>query len=207
VIDSTCSLIPSVEVVRRAFRVSGRGGAFPQSARRLVSLWSTGGLFVTMEERFWSKVKKTDGCWLWESALKIRNPQKAYGHFRWDGKNRPAHRVAWEIANGKPFPDGMFACHHCDNPNCVNPDHIFVGTAKDNARDAVLKGRVRGSKQEGYCIRGHALTPDNLYMSRRGDRVCRICKNSSRRHMRRVHGGGFGPIHDPVTGKFARRTI
>jgi hypothetical protein len=86
-------------------------------------------------ERFWKKVNKTDGCWLW-TATRIGR----YGGFRFEGRSRTAHRVSWELAFG-PIPDGLQVLHHCDTPLCVNPQHLFLGTPLDNARDRDSKGR------------------------------------------------------------------
>jgi len=92
----------------------------------------------SIEERFWTKVQKADGCWLWTASV---HGTKGYGQINSGGRGRPlqAHRVSWEIHFG-PIPDGMIICHHCDNPLCVRPDHLFVGTKSDNALDAVRKG-------------------------------------------------------------------
>jgi hypothetical protein len=63
-----------------------------------------------------------------------------------DGRNVPAHKFAWEMENGL-MPSGMFACHHCDNPRCVRPSHIFPGTPRDNTRDMLSKARdARGQR-------------------------------------------------------------
>lgn len=89
-------------------------------------------------ERFWAKVDKSDpsGCWLWLGA---RAGTGCYGVI-WDGRQKRAHRIIWEILNG-PIPVGLDLCHHCDNPHCVNPDHLFLGTRSDNNNDSVRKGR------------------------------------------------------------------
>lgn len=97
--------------------------------------------------RFWAKVEKTDGCWLWRASLN----GNGYGQFALtavrlpNGKMPPGHmriasRVAWELENG-PIPAGMSVLHHCDNRRCVRPDHLFIGTQSDNMRDAFQKGR------------------------------------------------------------------
>lgn len=89
--------------------------------------------------RFWSKVRKGDGCWEWQ-AKRFDN---GYGSFAVSrNKNQGAHRVAWELTNG-PIPAGMSVLHHCDNRPCVRPDHLFLGTQLDNMRDMLAKGRQR----------------------------------------------------------------
>jgi hypothetical protein len=79
-----------------------------------------------------SYIKLPNGCWEWQ-----RGKHKRYGRYR----GRYAHRVSWERAHGS-LPADLFVCHKCDNPPCVNPDHLFLGTARDNTDDMVAKGRV-----------------------------------------------------------------
>ena len=90
--------------------------------------------------RFWSHVAKGDGCWLWL----LRGDADGYGAFS-VVHERPcsrAHRIAWMIHFGA-IPDGLCVLHKCDNPPCVRPDHLFVGTNADNMRDMAKKGRCR----------------------------------------------------------------
>ena len=89
-------------------------------------------------ERFWSKidVSTPDACWEWKAG---KSPM-GYGRYRLPERAVFAHRYAYELVHG-PIPDGLFACHRCDNPGCVNPAHIFLGTHDDNMRDMVSKGR------------------------------------------------------------------
>jgi hypothetical protein len=93
---------------------------------------------------FWSRVHKSDGCWLWTAG-----GSRGYGHARVPVRLRhlmngstvtQAHGVAWVLERGQ-LPDGAFLCHHCDNPPCVRPDHMFIGTNADNMRDMCRKGR------------------------------------------------------------------
>ncbi len=93
--------------------------------------------------RLWSKVEKTDGCWLWTAG----RTGDGYGRF-WIPSvgETAAHRAAW-LATGNEIPPGLFVLHRCDNPPCVNPAHLFVGTNTDNMRDMKRKGR--GSSRVG----------------------------------------------------------
>jgi len=92
-----------------------------------------------MPERFWLKVERTDGCWLWQGG----RMRAGYGVL---GNLGLAHRVSWNLHYGA-IPENTMVLHHCDTPPCVRPDHLFLGTALDNTRDCIAKGRridVRG---------------------------------------------------------------
>jgi HNH endonuclease len=92
------------------------------------------------------------------------------------------HRIAYETAHG-PIPAGMHVCHHCDNPPCINPDHLFVGTALDNVQDMDAKGRRRNPKSElTECKRGHPFTPENTAVRvwDNGTRIRRVCLTCDR---------------------------
>lgn len=92
-----------------------------------------------MLKRFVDKTKaSSNGCLEWAGALFTNG----YGAFQFGGKLRKAHRVAWEMENG-PIPEGMFVCHNCDNPKCVNVAHLFIGSPQDNNNDMRRKGRAR----------------------------------------------------------------
>jgi hypothetical protein len=123
-----------------------------------------------MAPRFWAKVARSieEQCWEWTGG---RN-HRGYGNFRADGRTVRAHRFAWEQVNGS-IPAGLMICHRCDNPSCCNPAHLFVGTAKDNVRDMIAKGRdVRPPHGGANHCRGSAshlakLTEEQVIQIRR----------------------------------------
>ncbi len=94
----------------------------------------------TAIEKFWEKVKKTDGCWIWKGTKLVRG---GYGAVKWNGKiTVKAHRVAWDIAHGEMPPPERKVLHNCDNPLCVRPDHLRLGSDRDNVQDTWERGRA-----------------------------------------------------------------
>lgn len=89
-----------------------------------------------IEKRFWSKVSKTETCWVWTGA----HGQSGHGVVSTGQKSTQASRISWELHFGT-IPNGLMICHHCDNPPCVRPDHLFLGTQKDNMKDSCVKYR------------------------------------------------------------------
>lgn len=136
----------------------------------------------TLAERFFSKVERVteSGCHIWTASTFC----SGYGQFYpQKGKKRLAHRVAYELAFG-PIPEGMFVCHTCDVPVCVNPSHFFLGSALENNRDRDEKGRHAADKQT-HCKNGHRFDELNSYVQARTNyRVCKTCKNDSQKRIR-----------------------
>jgi hypothetical protein len=106
--------------------------------------------FGDVADRFWSYVKKSDGCWLWTA----HGSGRGYGRFRIHAKYHVASRVSWQLHYGA-IPDGLLVCHHCDNPTCVRPDHLFLGTNKDNIADCLAKGRRLAPKGSDHWMQHH----------------------------------------------------
>lgn len=92
---------------------------------------------MTLAQRFDFYAVKSDGCWIWRGSVAGRS---GYGKLGFNGRTLAAHRLSWELHRG-PIQPGMVVCHHCDNPRCVKPDHLFIGTTLDNVRDKIAKGR------------------------------------------------------------------
>ena len=120
------------------------------------------------------------GCWEWTG---IRN-REGYGIYNMSNltRSRLAHRISFALHIGPPLKDSK-VCHHCDNPPCVNPSHLFIGRDEDNVRDMWEKKRsFTPFKTSPMCKRGHLFTEVSTYWKPNGRRTCRICSNIQKRN-------------------------
>lgn len=132
---------------------------------------------IDMEETFNGGyiTEPNSGCWIWLRALNANG----YGTL----KRKLAHRFSWELHNGV-IPEGKIIMHSCDVKSCVNPDHLSIGTKKENTQDMMRKGRHH---RHGitHCIHGHEYTTANTYVDHRDNgRVCRKCRNKGQEFYR-----------------------
>ena len=130
-------------------------------------------------ERFWAKVNRMTGssCWVWTGGTRGDGGQR-YGKITVKGRAISAHRFSYELHNGTipgtPGAHGSCVCHRCDNPLCVNPAHLFLGSHLENMQDKKAKGRDT-SANKTHCRHGHVRNTDNTYTTRTGLKSCRVC--------------------------------
>jgi hypothetical protein len=137
------------------------------------------------EQRFWAKVEQRgpDECWPWLASA----DEYGYGRFR----GVAASRAAYTYTKGDP--GRLLVCHTCDNPGCVNPAHLWLGTVRDNGVDCSQKRRARnqyGGQAATHCINGHEYTPQNTYWrpGKVASRDCRACiRERARRYRSNQH--------------------
>ena len=138
-------------------------------------------------KRFFMKIKKTKSCWIWKS----KKTPKGYGTFDtkpYGGGTVYAHRYSYKHHFGN-FDKNLFVCHKCDNPSCVNPKHLFLGTCKDNVIDCFKKGRgninlAKYQRSKTHCPKGHEYNEENTAFYVKDYRSCRQCNRdrSLRKH-------------------------
>lgn len=130
------------------------------------------------KERFLERVSKTESCWIWVGG----RASNGYGMTRFLGKQMGAHRASWLAFRGA-IPPKISVLHRCDNPPCVNPEHLFLGTQKENMRDKIQKGREYQSKKT-HCPSKHPYSGENLFYAKDGRRKCRECSRERARRQR-----------------------
>lgn len=122
------------------------------------------------EKRFWEKVdKRAHGCWQWTAGKFAQG----YGAFQLNGCAQRAHRIVWELTHGA-IPRGKDVLHTCDNPSCVNPEHLYLGTDKENGRDRAVRGRAAsGARHKSRTCPSSVPRGDNHFSRRHPEKVCR----------------------------------
>ncbi len=142
---------------------------------------------LEIQDKFESKlVKLFCSCWIWIGPMF----QNGYGEATKGiaGSRKRAHRLAWEISRGV-IPDGLSVLHRCDVKCCVSPEHLYLGTALDNARDAVERGQnFKASRTR--CEMGYPLYGNNLRIYR-GKRICIFCQRSRTNLWWSIHGVSY----------------
>lgn len=144
---------------------------------------------TTLPMRFWARVDKTDGCWLWTGG----KLHFGYGAYWVNGRNERAHRALWESMNG-PIPEGKILRHNCDVPACVNPKHLSLGTYADNMQDKSQRGRCNAASGERH---GHArLTNEDVLKIRQA-----IANGVQQKVLAKEYGVHLNTIGRISTGK------
>lgn len=118
-----------------------------------------------------------NGCWLWNRSV----DGKGYGLFKIKNRTVKAHRLSYQLYKGRIGVKQV--CHTCDVRNCINPEHLWLGTNLENSLDMVAKGRSAGQKKT-HCVQGHLLKGLNLYVCPKGYRECRTCRRDNVRRWR-----------------------
>jgi hypothetical protein len=142
---------------------------------------------IPMEQRFWAKVDTTGGCWEWTGVTN----GAGYGKIALPGRSimMLAHRYSAMLHYGM-FDTRLLVLHHCDNPSCVRPEHLYLGDSKQNMQDKMQRSRHVGANKT-HCVHGHRYTDDNTYRYQ-GKRICKECNRNRAQERRSTTTGGTG---------------
>ena len=121
-------------------------------------------------------IQNGDECWLWKGFI---NQSHGYGIAYLGQSQLRAHRLSYLLHKG-PIQDGLVVCHSCDMPRCVNPEHLWIGTQRDNLHDSISKGRFVQAQTKSHCIHGHEFTEATTFRKKNGKKECQICRRASR---------------------------
>lgn len=150
-----------------------------------------------MARKFEDRYSRGPGCWEWQDA----RTSAGYGELMVQGRMWTAHRYSWVLVHG-PIPDGLFVCHRCDNRRCVRPDHLFLGTASDNLRDAAAKGRNVAQAHPERLARGEAQGSSKLTVAA----VLDIRRRRAAGELLRTIAADYGVLPGTVSGVALRRS-
>jgi hypothetical protein len=152
---------------------------------------------IPIEERLWRRVTKGEGCWEWSGST----IGAGYGMLRRDRDSSVlAHRLSWELAHG-PIPEGMKVCHSCDNPPCVNPEHLFLGTQADNMADMAAKKRHKSLTRPDLNPRGERNPGAKLTAAQAGEIRAKRAEGIPQRKLARDYGVSEATVSLIVNGK------
>lgn len=137
---------------------------------------------ATLREALLSKVRRVGECWQWTASTTA-----GYGQITYRQKRYLAHRAAAVELGGMSIGPGQMVCHHCDNRACINPQHLYVGDAKTNRRDALQRKRWSHPRAKARaCSRGHEYKPGSYRTDKDGSRSCRVCHREWKQEYRRT---------------------
>ena len=134
----------------------------------------------TPDQRFWGYVHKTENCWFWVGSCN----SDGYGSLKVNGFSEKAHVLSYKMHFGSI--NGAHVLHRCDIPQCVRPEHLYLGTHGDNMRDRATAGTMGHLVFKTHCPQGHEYTLENTFVwARNGNRACRAC-HKAREQQRRT---------------------